>query len=723
MSLSPIAPITDIHLIKPAYQKRLFKLGIKNLKDLFYYFPYRYNDFSNIILIRDVRIGAMATIQGRITEIKNLRSWRKRMAITEAYIMDKSGMIKAVWYNQPFLIKNIHSGDIVSLAGKVSMDKACYLSNPAYEKIANSSTSQLRHTGRLVPVYSETKGLTSRYLRYLINLFMPAVTLIKDWLPPEVKDSQRLLNLESALRQIHFPDNAKILEQAKRRLAFDELFLIQLNFLRRRLQWENQPALPISFDEGLIKNFVASLPFRLTDAQRRSAWEILKDLQQARPMNRLLQGDVGAGKTVVAGLAMLETVSAGAQTALMAPTEILASQHFITLLKLFSAYDLNIGLLTGAQAQLAYRGKIKKVTKSVLLSKIANGEINILIGTHALIQKKVEFKKLALAVVDEQHRFGVAQRSALQNNVVKIKDGLPAAIPHLLSMTATPIPRTLALAVYGDLDLSLIDEMPPGRQLIITKIVLPDGRLAAYEFIRRQVKAGRQIFVICPRIGEEVVDIQAQKDFFAAKNNIFSTLSVKKEIKAVKQEYQKLTQKVFPDLKVAMLHGQMPAREKNKIMANFSARKINILVSTSVVEVGVDIPNATVMMVEGAERFGLAQLHQFRGRVGRGEHQSYCLLFADSPSGATHARLKALTAKSSGFDLAEIDLELRGPGDFYGAKQWGLPDLSMASLGDSFLVKEARQEALNIIKSDPALENYPLLADKIKKFQTQAHLE
>ncbi len=629
------------------------------------------------------------------------------MFITEAFVEDRSGAIKAVWFNQPYLANTLKEGLTVSLSGKVSFDKNLYLSNPAYEKISPPPLGGaggdffLRHTGRLVPVYPETAGLTSRYLRYLISLFLPALAQLTDWLPLEVKKSQRLIDLPAALRQIHFPSSTRAAEQAKRRLAFEELFLLQTFVLTQRVKWQQKRAIKISFNERLIKDFVAKLPFKLTQAQRQAAWEILQDLAKPRPMNRLLEGDVGSGKTVVAAIAALEAARAGWQVALMAPTEILARQHFQTLNQLLSGHNLKVCFLSSSETK---QNAKEAINKKSLLAKIKSGQINIVVGTHALIQQQVSFKNLALAIVDEQHRFGVMQRAALQKNITLLKDGLPEQVPHLLSMTATPIPRTLALTIYGDLELSLLNEMPKGRPAIITKIVPPTKRTAAYDFIRQEIKAGRQAFVICPRIE------------LPEENN-------QDEIKAVKEEYRRLSQEVFPDLKLTMLHGKLKPVEKAKVMADFSAGRTDILVSTSVVEVGIDIPNATVMMIEGAERFGLAQLHQFRGRVGRGPHQSYCLLFTDSSSQTTQSRLKALVTCRNGFELAEKDLALRGPGQFFGTSQSGLPDLPMASLIDMILIKQARTEAAKILQQDPELKKYPLLKDKLKKFQTTIHLE
>ncbi|MFH0852131.1 MAG: ATP-dependent DNA helicase RecG [bacterium] len=759
------SPIQSIPRISPVYQKRLLKLGIKTLRDLFYHFPHRYDDFSNIKPVALVKINETVTIQGKIIEIKNTRTWRKKMFVTEAYIEDKTGAVRAIWFNQPFLADTLKEGQIISLSGKVSFDKTLYLSNPAYEKIASAdnkqsiANSELRHTGRLVAVYPETAGISSRWLRYILKTLLPkSLTQFKDQLPLEIKKSQGLLDLDKAIEQIHFPRSKKHAQAARRRLAFDELFLIQLFALQQKAQWQKNISQKIAFDEKLIKNFVSSLPFKLTDAQRKSAWEILQDLDKIKPMNRLLEGDVGSGKTLVAVIAMLQTAQAGLQSTLMAPTEILAQQHFKTITELLKGQNITIGLLTGSEAiaknnstpsvipasepESRPRSRIKSgMTKQELLKQAASGNIQILIGTHALIEKTVRFKDLALVIVDEQHRFGVSQRAALQKNVGRIKDGQPSSVPHLLSMTATPIPRTLALTVYGDLDISLLDEMPKGRKEIITKIVAPGQRQQAYEFIRQQVNQGRQIFVICPRIEisseslrattPEGTEERGNPDQLPPSTGLLrrpqewpprnDTKKAWDDVKAVKEEYEKLRKIIFPDLKIAMLHGKLKPKEKEKIMAAFKAGKNDILVSTSVVEVGVDVPNASLMMIEGAERFGLAQLHQFRGRVGRSEHQAYCFLFTTSGSG--NARLRALVTSKNGFELAEKDLQIRGPGEFYGTRQWGLPDLSMASLSDVALVKASRNQAQKLIQKDPEFKNYPLLKEKLKEFQTAIHLE
>jgi len=721
--------IENVKGIGPIFQKRLKKLGIKTIRDLFFHFPRRYEDFSNLIPISKLKINEICTLQGEITRIKTSRSWKKRIYITEAIIEDKTGAIKVIWFNQPYLTKTLKTGENVFLSGKVTISKnGAYLSNPIYEK--GDFSFDLTHTARLIPVYPETAGLSSRWLRYILKPLLTALeNQINETLPQELLKEFNLMPIRKALWEVHFPSSLELSQKAQKRFSFEELFYIELFVLRERnrLSKEKSVSLPIKLE--IIQDFVKSLPFKLTDAQKKVSWQILKDLERSRPMNRLLEGDVGSGKTVVAAIAALNTIKHGYQAAFMAPTEILSKQHFQEIAKLFSDFKINIGLLTGKQDQFRskkLKNQVVEISREKLL-KMVEGKINpqtndlavgvdILIGTHALIQDKVRFGKLGLVILDEQHRFGVEQRAKLCKPGPTPGVNGPTSgvglIPHLLSMTATPIPRTLALTIYGDLDLSLIDELPKGRKKIITKIIKPNQRKETYDFIRQEVKKGRQVFVICPRIegnnkNEELSD---------------SKLSWAK-VKAVKDEYEKLAKDVFPDLKIGMLHGKMTPKEKENIMNDFKKKKTDILVSTSVVEVGIDVPNATVMMIEGSERFGLAQLHQFRGRVGRGEHQSHCLLFTDSYGLKTHQRLNALIKSENGFVLAEKDLEIRGPGDFSGARQWGIPDLMMSSLKDISLVEKTRESAKQILIKDPQLKNFPELREKLGQFRQRIHLE
>jgi ATP-dependent DNA helicase RecG len=722
--------IGEIPRVGPQYQKRLKKLGIKTVRDILYHFPHRYEDFSNLIKIADVKEGGPAfaeasagkpfCFQGEIVDIKNIRTFRKRMILTRATLGDETGKLKVIWFNQPYLINTFKKGDYLCLAGKITgKGSAMYLSNPAYEKILNHElgikNDELTHTGRLIPVYPETEGLSSKWLRFIVK---PLLTRLKnqipDSLPEKINKKYNFLPFQKAIWQIHFPDSLKLADESKKRFAFEELFNLSLFVLRERMKLAKEKAMPIPLNQTIVKEFAESLPFKLTDAQKKSAWQILKDLELPKPMNRLLEGDVGSGKTVVAAMAALNVVKAGYQVAFMAPTEILAKQHFKTISNLLEKFNIKIGLITGKENYL----KGKKITRRELVKEVLAGGIDVLIGTHAIIQdyypttpKKtpLQFNKLALVIIDEQHRFGVEQRAMLCRQKI--------FIPHLLSMTATPIPRTLSLTIYGDLDLSIIDELPKGRKKIITKIIQPKEKKVTYEFIRQQVKEGRQAFVICPRIEPAKVSQEILGEELS-----LQTLSWM-EVKAVKDEYQKLSKEIFPDLKVGMLHGKMKTDEKEKIMKNFKDRKIDILVSTSVIEVGVDIPNATVMMIEGSEKFGLAQLHQFRGRVGRSDFQSYCFLFTDTPGIVYNRRLRALITCDNGFELAEKDLAIRGPGDFSGSRQWGIPDLAMVSLTDISLVSRVRNEAKEILQEDPELKKYPLLKEKIKEFKERIHLE
>jgi ATP-dependent DNA helicase RecG len=701
MQLTLKTRIEKVLFVGPVYVRKLRAIGIEKAEDLLFYFPFRYDDFSEIKKISEVSIGEVVSVAGKILDIRNVRTWKKRMNLTEALIEDDSGAIKAVWFNQPFLVRNLRAGVNVSLSGKVVYSQEGFqLSNPSYELLGSG---QYLHTARLVPVYHETEGLSSKWLRAHIKPILKLSSEVEEFLPAKILKSQKLCKLSIAISQIHFPDNLEKSQDAKRRLAFDELFLIQLYMMSQKKKWQELGAVKIDFSKELereVKIFVDSLPFKLTNAQKISSWKIIKDLEKNKPMNRLLEGDVGSGKTLVALISALTVIKSGYQAAFMAPTEILARQHFEEAKKRFKDIDLKITLLTSSESKIYDGEKIKEMNKNEILENIKKGKINFIIGTHSLIQEKVVFKNLAFSIVDEQHRFGIDQRARLQKEVINIKDGLKT-VPHLLSMTATPIPRTLALTVYGDLDLSILDEMPIGRQKIITKLVAPANRDLAYKFIRDQIKKGRQAFVICPLIEESDV----------------------LEIKSATEEYEKLSKKIYPDLKIGLLHGRMKPKEKEKAMKKFSTGEIHILVSTSVVEVGIDIPNASVMLIEGADRFGLAQLHQFRGRVGRGKYQSFCFLFTDSTSSTTHRRLNALVKSDNGFELAEKDLQIRGPGELVGIRQSGLPDLAMASLSDAELIKNAREEAEKLISADEKLSKYPKLADKLKRFTKKVHFE
>ncbi len=735
-NLTLSTPLPELRGVGPGLQRKLKKLGIITARDLLFHFPHRYEDFSDLVPISEIKLNQKCCIKGKIISIDTMRTFRRKMFITTALIQDGTGSVRAVWFNRPYITKILKQGDFISLAGKTLLGKnGIYLSNPAHEKLkdgADLSVEQninegLTHTGRIIPVYPETEGLSSRWLRALIKMALSRLeNKIPDAIPLKIQKEYDILPIQKAIWQVHFPESREMAEKAKQSLAFRELFHISLAVLRERARLNSHKAIAVPLDLPAVQKFVKSFPFTLTDAQKKAAWQILKDMEKPRPMNRLLQGDVGSGKTVVALTAALNAMRAGYQIAFMAPTEILAKQHFQTASQLLAKFKVDVGLLTGKTDYFISKklpNQIIEISRAKLLEKSRMGKMPLLIGTHALIQDKVTFGNLALVVLDEQHRFGVKQRAKLlTRGAGQIK------IPHLLSMTATPIPRTLALTLYGDLDLSLIDELPKGRKKIITKIILPQFREEAYEFIRKEARGGRQVFVICPRIESQNSKFKSQNE-----NTKLKIDETKKDIlgwseaKAVKAEYEKLSKEIFPDLRVGMLHGKMGVKEKERTMRNFSAgggkNKIDILVSTSVIEVGVDVPNATVMMIEGAERFGLAQLHQFRGRVGRAEHQSYCLLLTESPAQKTKLRLKALLEHDSGFELAEKDLSIRGPGDFSGSRQWGIPDLVMDSLKDLKLVEKTRQAAKETLTEDPYLKKYPLLRTEIEKFRERIHLE
>ena len=671
------ANVTRLQNVGPAFAKKLQRLGINAVGDLLYHYPRRYDDYSKLKTISQLMYGEEVTLLLTVGEART-REARGGLTITNVLLADPTGTIQVTFFNQPYLQQQFKSGRRIVISGTVDQHLGrLTLKKPEWEPLSK----ELLHTARIVPVYPLTEGLTNRWLRRLINAVVEFwAAKVQDPLPESVRRRANLVDLTTALREVHFPSSFEKMETARRRLALEEFLYIQIGVLRQRRKWREVPGKPLRVDEKLISDFRASLPFQLTGAQARAMSDILGDIQRSQPMSRLLQGDVGSGKTVVAAAAMLAAVANGAQAALMAPTEILAEQHFKTLSSIFEKQ---------AQPPRLARliGSMKDREKDQVRAQIAAGEIDIAVGTHALIQEDVQFKELALAVIDEQHRFGVEQRGTIRAKGYN---------PHILVMSATPIPRTLALTVYGDLDLSIIDEMPPGRQEIKTKWLEPRERERAYAFIRNQVKEGQQAFVICPLI-EESENIDA---------------------KAAVEEFERLSQQVYPDLRVGIIHGKLRAAEKDETMNGFRDHQIDVLVATSVVEVGIDVPNATVMLIEGADRFGLAQLHQFRGRVGRGEHQSYCLLLADKSGATSDERLRVIESTQDGFRLAEEDLKLRGPGEFFGTRQSGLPDLRIAKLSDVKILEEARRIAQELFEQDPELKQpeHTLLANKVDEF-------
>lgn len=729
--------ISQLENVEKGYQQRLRKLGIKKIQDLFFHFPYRYLDYSKITPIEEIKeedifssITETETITreqsqfycvvGLIKKIVTIRSRYKKIQVTEALVEDISGQgqIRAVWFNQPYLVQSLRAGTKVALVGKVTFRPKLFTS-PDYEIINNINDQELIHTCRIVPIYSVTRGLSSKWLRYFLKpILNQYADQLSEYIPAEIRKKHDLMTIKDAIREIHFPTTVDLAEKAKYRFSFEELFLIQLSILKERQKIQSQKSFNIKFNLEKTKKLIDSLPFTLTQDQKVATWEILKDLEKDYPMNRLLQGDVGSGKTVVAAIAALNVINNGYQVVLMVPTEILALQHFENISQLLKGFKIRVGLLTSKNSKVSIQGKITDLKKSELFEEVKNQKIDLLIGTHSLIvgvlrlksvkaTSRLIFKKLALIILDEQHRFGVMQRASL------LRLSKEKIIPHTLSMTATPIPRTLTLTIYGNLNFSVIKEMPKNRKIIITRNVPNDQRDKAYKFIREKVKNGEQVFVICPRI--EKRDIEDNSPVVVLKPSSWD------DVKTVTKEYEKLSRQVFPNLKISMLHGKIKSREKERILKDFRDKKSDILVSTSVIEVGIDIPNATIMMIEGAEHFGLAQLHQLRGRVGRSDKQSYCLLFSGKEE--ISQRLMAMEKIHNGFDLAEKDLKIRGPGDFIGNRQWGFPDITMSALTDLNLIQKAKDSALEILKKDPNLSNFPQLKEKLAALQQKIHLE
>ncbi len=691
------APLTTLPGIGPRLAETMARLGLQQVGDLLWHLPLRYQDYSHLRTIKELRIGEEVTVRATVHSLFSRRT-RTGKKLTTAKLFDGTGAIHAQFWN-PYIHKYLFPERTYYFSGKIkSVGGQRVLDNPEFE-LANSDPT---HTARIVPVYPLTEGLSPRVLRKHIRQVVETwADRLPDPLPEAIRQRLDLPPLGEALRQIHFPENARALQRARRRLAFEELLIIQLGVLGQHKAWQSKPAHPVPLSDEDLARFLERLPFQLTQAQTRALAEIRTDLAHDYPMTRLLQGDVGSGKTVIAAAAMWAAVVHGAQAALMAPTEILAEQHDRKLADLFgglinprTGWPVRVALLTGS---------ITGKKREALLSALAAGEIDILIGTHALIQESVRFHNLAVVIVDEQHRFGVAQRAALREKGAQFNDPTgPSAgmTPHTLVMSATPIPRTLALTIYGDMDVSVIDELPPGRQPIETFWVKPDKRARIYNFIRQQVHEGRQAFIIYALVEES---------------------DRLEHVGAAVAAHKRLQTHVFPDLKVGLIHGRMTGKEKDAVMRAFAAGAYDVLVSTAVVEVGIDIPNASVMVIENADRFGLSQLHQFRGRVGRGPHKSYCILIADPKTAAGEDRMRAMVRTQDGFELAEIDLRMRGPGEFFGTQQSGLPDLRLARLSDTRLLMLAREEAKTILDKDPSLAwpEHRLLAQRTADFFAQ----
>lgn len=712
--------ISDHFRLIPAQKKALGRLGLNTIEDLLYHFPTRYGSTAEIKNISSIVAGENAAVYGKITGLKMGKAWVKKMAMAEATIEDSSGKIKVIWFNQPYIAKMLPEGAFVKAEGKVSERKGqLYMTNPEAKVVGELPTAVGDSLfGEAVesfgfPVYPETRGITSKWFYHAIQKIFKSGILGQeksDPIPDSILSTYNLPSLTTALIWIHAPQKESDSIAARKRFSFEEIFFIQLQKQKERKNYEKKPSFKIFKTDAEMDGFIKRFPFKPTAGQLKGVSDILSDMRKDHAMSRLLEGDVGSGKTAVAAATVYAITTTkpknqdygNLQTAYMAPTEILAQQHFESFIKYFTYLNINIALITGSGCK-KFPSKINPtqatdISRAQLLKWVAGGEIPILIGTHSLIEKAVKFKNLAYIIIDEQHRFGTAQRQKLRQ-----KDDLA---PHLLSMTATPIPRTLALTIYGDLDLTLLDEMPAGRKQVITEIVLPNGRDETYKKIREELKAGRQAYVICPRINEPDPDKEMALN-----------------VKSVVEEAERLERDIFPEYEIGILHSKMSSTEKEDVMQAFKDGVIRILVATSVVEVGVNVPNATVIVIEGAERFGLAQLHQLRGRVIRSNHQAYCYVFADAKTEKTVERLKALKTAKNGFELAEFDLAQRGAGELYGRKQWGISDLAMEGIKNIKMVEAARKEATFMLESDPELSRHPLLQAELARKDSKIHFE
>ncbi len=738
--MKPIDALSDHFRIDVPHQKALKKLGIFTFEDLLYHLPARYEDITDIQSVEGLAKDQEAIVYGQIGGLKARKAWKSKRPIAEGWIEDGSARIKVMWFNQPYLAKMLTDGMYVKLVGKVTGPEGkLYIANPEIEKLDSLPVDRHdsifkdteQHDETLYPVYRETKGVTSKWFYHTaLKCFDKGVLeTLSDPIPKEILDRYNLPELQKALLWIHAPKKAEYAQSARKRFAFEEVFYIQTQKALERAEANAASTYSFKTEEAHVEAFTERFPFKLTKAQDTSITDILESFNGNHAMSRLLEGDVGSGKTAVAATTAYAVATSrppegtkvqktdmdeqsskvsdlefgNLQVAYMAPTEILAKQHFESFIEYFQHLPIQIGLITGSGC-MKFPSKVDpkkptKISKTQLLKWVKNGEIPILIGTHSLIYKSVEFRHLAYVIIDEQHRFGTNQRKALAK-----KD---ARMPHLLSMTATPIPRTLALTIYGDLDITLLDEMPAGRKPVITEIVGPGQQTKMYDHVRSELLAGRQAYVICPRIEEP--DPEKQTALI---------------LKSVKAEATRLKKDVFQEFEIGILHGKMKPAEKDEMMRQFANHEINILVATSVVEVGVNVPNATNIIIEGAERFGLSQLHQLRGRVIRGTHQPYCFVVTESKSEKTKERLKALKTAKNGFELAEHDLSFRGSGELYGAKQSGLSDLGMEAIKNLKLVEAARKEAQDLVKKNPDLtKKYPLIAHKVMQTGETLHME
>lgn len=665
-------PLSKIKGVGPKSAEQFADAGLHTVGDLIEFLPRRHEDFSDTVAIADISPGKK-TIRARCEKVTT-RPVRRGLRITTATLVDDSGKLQAVWFNQPYRATQLAGTEEFFFSGDFEFNYNKYqLTNPSVEKVSDMPVQ----TDRVLPVYRQIKGLKTQLVRKIMSELRPPMTMSPETLPESIVRGERLLSRSEALLGIHFPKTVEDIQRAKERIAFEELFQLLVASQLNKHDNAKLEGWHIPFNKDVVADFVAKLPFELTGAQRRAAWEIIQDFERQVPMNRLLQGDVGSGKTVVAGLAARQAAHHGFQTALMAPTEILASQHAETLSSLLAPFGVSVGLMTGS---------VKGQARKTLYEQIANGAVDVVVGTHALIQEKVQFKKLGFVAIDEQHRFGVKQRQQL---LAKSEH-----LPHLLAMTATPIPRSLALTVYGELDVSIINELPKGRKPIDTKLWSPNSRAQLYEKIDIEIKTGRQAYVICSLIDENPDN----------------------DVKSVQEEYKKLQNSVFKHRKIGLLHGKLKSDEKEAVMSQFSSGDIDILVSTTVVEVGVDVPNATIIMIENADRFGLSQLHQLRGRVGRSSYQSYCYLVM-SDSSKPSQRLKAIEKSNDGFYLAEVDLQLRGPGEIYGRSQHGALNLQIATLADTKMIARAQQAAKSFVETGEDLLQYKQLASQVKEYQ------